>query len=230
MPIPTNNNINGNTLPTRVHIFSSAYMGNVRYYAAMLAAGGDVAIDADERIGKNAWMHNHCRIMGANGPQALTVPVEHIDAAGGIVMQDLRIAEHGDWRRVHWGALFSAYGKTPFFEYVADDLKAVYDSHHKWLIDFNMALHNVIVEFLDLPINTATWHSIDCNGAPIDDWRGKIGGKRPDSEKSIIDVPYYNIWNSRNGFAPALSIIDLLMNCGRESIFILLKMLNRILI
>lgn len=224
MPTPINNN----NATTRV--FDSAYMGNVRYYAAMLAAGGNVAIDADERIGKNAWMHNHCRIMGANGPQVLTVPVVHTDARCGILMRDLCIAEHGDWRRVHWGALFSAYGKAPFFEYVADDLKAVYDCHHKWLIDFNMALHNVIVEFLDLPISTATGHFNKCSDATIDDWRGKVGGKRPDSEKSIIDVPYYNIWNTKHDFMPALSIIDLLMNCGRESIFVLLKMLNTILI
>ena len=223
MPTPTNNSPGNNSaVPTAV--FSSAYMGNVRYYAAMLAVGGGIAIDTDEHIGKSAWMHNHCQIMGANGAQVLTVPVEHIGSTGRIIMRDLHIAEHGNWRRVHWGAIFSTYGKTPFFEYVADDLKAVYERQHKWLIDFNMELHQVIVEFLDLPINAVAAPIGGSIAKSTADWRGKIGGKRPDAAQCIANVPYYNIWAARHGFIPALSIIDLLMNCGRESIFTLTEM------
>lgn len=218
MPTPTNN-----TATTA--LFSSAYLGNVRYYAAMLAAGGKIAVDANEKIGRHSWMHNHCRIVGANGVQTLTIPVEHIDIdTGNILMRDLPIAEHGNWRRIHWGALFSAYGKTPFFEYFQDDLHTIYQRPYKWLIDFNMAMHEAVVEFLDLPITTVK------HTEPITDWRGKVGGKNHDAITSIADKPYYNIWSERHGHIPALSIIDLLSNCGRESIFTLLEMLNSSLI
>jgi hypothetical protein len=43
-------------------------------------------------------------------------------------------------------------------------------------------------------------------------------------------VPYYQVWASRYGFIPDLSIIDLVMNMGRESWEILAKMLNSKLI
>ena len=222
MPIPTSNI----DAPSVTAVFSSAYLGNVRYYAAMLSNGGMVSIDPHERITRQSWMHNHCRIVGANGVQVLTVPVEHLGTAP-ILMRDLRIAKHGNWQRVHWGALFSAYGKTPFFEYAEDDLRAIYDRQFDWLIDFNMALHEMVVEFLDLPLCT-TFNSIDDNYGI--DWRGFIGGKKADTVKEITNIPYYNIWSERHGFIPSLSIIDLMMNCGRESIFILNNMLNTVLI
>lgn len=225
MPIPISDNCNSAT----PDIFGTAYLGNVRYYAAMLSAKGGVVIDTNERLCRNSWMHNHCHIIGANGVQTLTVPIEHIDTAsawtGRIVMRDLRISEHGNWRRIHWGALFSAYGKTPFFEYAENDLRAVYENHYKWLIDFNMALHNVVVDFLDLPITTQA-KPIDESCHPVNDRRGKVGGKGNDGITAITDVPYYNIWEGRHGHVPALSIIDLLMNCGREAIFIMLEMIK----
>ena len=233
MPIPTNNHPQpaAGDAQQATAIFGSAYMGNVRYYAAMLAMrDNNILIDSNEKIGKHSWMHNHCRIMGANGIQLLTVPVEHVDTkCNGIVMRDLQISEHGDWRRIHWGAIFSAYGKTPFFEYIADDLASIYQRRDKWLIDFNMSLHNLIVDFLDLPVNARS-AQVQSTPTGATDWRNRIGIKKNDNIDSIVDIPYYNIWNTKHGFTPGLSIIDLLMNCGRESVFILLKMLNHSLI
>ena len=43
----------------------------------------------------------------------------------------------------------------------------------------------------------------------------------------IVDVPYPQLWAARHGFQPGLSILDLLMNEGREAIFTLQKMLMR---
>ena len=112
---------------TMFPVFGSAYMGSVRYYAALLAAGKGV-IDTAQHIGKHSWKHNHCRILGANGVQTLAVPIEKCSSLDHkLTISDLKISEHGDWRRIHWGAIFSAYGKTPFFEYIEDDLKQVYD-------------------------------------------------------------------------------------------------------
>lgn len=224
MPTPINNQ------HSQAVLFSSAYLGSVRYYAALLRAGANAIIDTGERIGRHSWMHNHCRIMGANGLQLLTVPVEHVDSAGGLLVRDLRISAHGDWRRVHWGAIFSAYGKAPFFEYAEDDLRAVYDHDYKWLVDFNVALHGMVVDFLDLPITVAVADCTAMSSSCAIDLRGRIGGKKHDADDGIVDVPYYSVWDERHGFVPSLSIIDLLMNCGREAVFVLHKMLNGILI
>jgi hypothetical protein len=33
-------------------------------------------------------------------------------------MKDIRIADHGNWRHLHWNAIVSAYNSTPFFEFM----------------------------------------------------------------------------------------------------------------
>lgn len=215
--------MNDNSTQKGLPVFGSAYLGSVRYYAALMAAGNGV-IDAVEHIGKHSWKHNHCRILGANGVQTLAIPIEKCTGIDHkLTIRDLKISEHGDWRRIHWGAIFSAYGKTPFFEYIEDDLKRIYNRADKWLLDFNMALHEIVCEFLDLPVSFSL-AEIGNKAIACADLRESIGDKNHDDIAGIVDVPYYNIWASRHGFIPDLSILDLLMNNGRESIFTLMKM------
>ena len=59
----------------------------------------------------------------------------------------------------------------------------------------------------------------------VNDLRGKIDGKRGDN-LPIIDVPYYQLWATRHGFVPRLSILDLLMNEGRAGILTLMRMVK----
>ena len=55
-------------------IFSLAYAGSVRYYAAMLACER-VIVDTGERKRKTPWCAHHCRVTGANDEQILTLPL-----------------------------------------------------------------------------------------------------------------------------------------------------------
>ena len=81
---------------------------------------------------------------------------------------------------------------------------------------------------MDLPIVTTVVTSQEeldnALQSGVHDLRGKMGGKRGDRE-SIDNVPYYQMWSQRHGgFTAGLSIFDLLMNEGREGVFILMKM------
>ncbi|MGN1245166.1 MAG: WbqC family protein [Muribaculaceae bacterium] len=189
--------------------FSSMYAGSVQYYARMVAAG-KVAIVADEPISRRDKTHHRCDIIATNGPQTLAIPIEKVTSWHGYTMKDVRISEHGDWRVLHWRAIYSAYGKTPFFEYIAPELEALINRGDHWLLDFNAALHELIVEFLDLPITTSY---VDAAGTGITPCRVK---------PAASPVHYHQIWEPKYGFAGNLSILDLLMNKGREAIFILL--------
>ena len=202
--------------------------GDVRCYAAMVNAG-EVVIDATERHLPLRHSHHRYVIDAPNGPVKLTVPLVGSTNAMPVMMRDVLVSEHGNWRHLHWGALFSSYGKSPFFDFVADDLhRIIIEDHRQHLLDFNMQLHQLIVEFMDLPIATRVANTEEEIAAAIDggtlDLRGKIGGKRDDS-LPINDVPYYQMWaRRRTTFQPRLSILDLLMNEGREGIITLLKM------
>ena len=70
-----------------------------------------------------------------NGPLSLTIPTNH-DIS--LSMKDIRISDQANWRHVHWNALLSAYGESPFFEYYQDDIRPFYEKKYEFLFDFNM--------------------------------------------------------------------------------------------
>lgn len=201
-------------------VTGSMAAGSVRYYAACVKAG-KVAIDVAESRLPLRHSHHRYAIAGPNGVQQLTVPLVGETNAMPVLMRDVRISEHAGWRRLHWGALFSAYGRTPYFDYIAPQLETIITGSQRWLLDYNEQLQQLIVDFMDLPIEFVRASEHDITGAI--DLRGKIGGKKPDA-MPIANVPYYQVWQERHGFIPNLSILDLLMNTGREGIITLMKM------
>ena len=195
---------------------------SVRCYAAALKAG-TLLVDLDEKRLPLRHSHHRYRIDGPNGVQTLTVPLVGSTNNMMTPLRDVLISEHGDWRRLHWGALFSAYGRSPYFDYVADDLSRVINGSQRYLHEFNRQLHEVIVEFMDLPLTTRYLDAREELQGAVEDMRGRIGTKKPDS-LPIRSIPYYQMWTNGQGFRQDLSILDLMMNMGREGIFTLLEM------
>ena len=194
---------------------------SLRCYAAAVCSG-TLLVDLDERRLPLRHSHHRYRIDGPNGIQTLTIPLEGSTNNMMTPLKDVLISEHGNWRRLHWGALFSAYGRSPYFDYAADDLSRVIHGSQRYLHEFNRQLHEVIVDFMDLNVETLY---IEGGQFPLDtmDLRGRIGTKKADT-LPIADVPYYQMWTGNNAFRADLSILDLMMNMGREGIFTLLKM------
>ena len=193
---------------------------SVRCYAVALKAG-TLLIDLDERRLPLRHSHHRYLIDGPNGVQTLTVPLVGSTNNMMTPLRDVLISEHGDWRRLHWGALYSAYGRSPYFDYVADDLSRVIHGKQRYLREFNDQLHQVIVDFMDLPLATAPVTGVTAVDAI--DLRGRIGMKKKDA-LAIDDVPYYQMWPGQDGFKPGLSVLDLMMNLGREGIITLMAM------
>lgn len=198
--------------------FTPAYAGSVRYFAALMSCRGVFFDDTTLHL-KAPWCCHHCRILGPNGVQTLTVPIVKMPYGEPFAVKNIQISEHGDWRRIHWGAIFSAYGKSPFFDYFAPDLHALFEHGDRWLIDFDRELFTLITSFLDLPVP-----SVPSVPTPFHDFRGMVGDKHPDTLPAISNVPYWQVWDERFDFVPDLSILDLLMNTGREAILTLRNM------
>ena len=181
-------------------------------------------VDLDERRLPLRHSHHRYCVDGPNGVQTLTVPLVGSTNNMMTPLRDVLISEHGDWRRLHWGALFSAYGRSPYFDYVADDLAHVINGNQRYLLEFNAQLHDVIVDFMDLPLETRYPDRVgDQELEDALDLRGRIGMKKPDT-LSLTNVPYYQMWPGQEGFRPDLSIMDLMMNLGREGVLVLMEM------
>jgi hypothetical protein len=205
-------------------LLSTTYFGPIQWYQKLYRAD-HVLIEQHETFQKQTF-RNRCVIASANGPLTLTVPVER--SSGGVqtaapssaYIRDMRISDHGNWRHLHWHALLSAYGDSPFFEYYQDDLHPFFERHWRFLFDFNEAIRQTLCSLLDIHPSvglTAEYR----RGAVTRDFREAIHPKHPYPDSSFTPRPYYQVYSSRHGFLPNLSILDLLFNMGPESIFYL---------
>ena len=152
-------------------LLSTTYFGPVQWYQKLNRHR--CIIEQHDNFVKQTY-RNRCVIASANGPQTLTVPIERYDGMK-CAMRDIRISDHGNWRHLHWQALVSAYGETPFFEYYADDIRPFFEEHRwKYLLDFNLDITHTLCSLLDVrPDLTLSDHYIDadetiCGGGGLD--------------------------------------------------------------
>ena len=195
---------------------STAYLAPIAYYMQM-HANSKTVIEKHCNYIKQTY-RNRCVVASANGLQTLSIPVEK--SATKCFTKDIRIAEHGNWRHLHWNAIKSAYNSTPFFEYYEDDLIGFYEKKYDFLFDFNESLRLKLFELLDIESNVvySSEYKTDFLANEVD-CRESIHPKKEFTEKSF--KPYYQVFESRFGFQPNLSIIDLLFNMGPESVLFL---------
>ena len=233
-----------NSQLSRVPLLSTTYFGPVQWYQKLFRYPS-VVIEAHESFVKQTY-RNRCIIATAQGTQALTVPVVHDREQADI--SQLRISDHGNWRHLHWQAITSAYGDSPFLEYYEDDLRPFF-TECRWerLLDFNEAIMQKMCELLDLRLhvtNTTEYVKTDdprfsdtvdyaktddpritasqvTSTASLVDFRHVISPKHPLPDTDFKPRPYYQVFSQRLGFLPNLSILDLLLNMGPEAVFFL---------
>ncbi|MBR1394820.1 MAG: WbqC family protein [Prevotella sp.] len=201
-------------------LLSTTYFGPVQWYQKLYRADS-VLIERCESFQKQTY-RNRCLIATTQGIQALTVPVERsVPRTSYLVprISDIRISDHGQWRHLHWNALQSAYGESPFFEFYEDDLRPFFEPHWEFLLDYNEAIRRKMCELID--IQPRVGYTTEFTRSAADDFRDAIQPKHPAPDPDFAPRPYYQVYRQKHGFLPNLSILDLLMNMGPESIFYL---------
>lgn len=202
-------------------ILSTTYFGPIQWYQKLHRYNLCI-VEQYDHFQKQTF-RNRCVIATTAGTQALTVPVERpadsrLDKT---LVRDIRISDHGSWRHLHWNALCSAYGESPFFEFYEDDLRPFFDKKWEFLIDFNMAITSKMCELLQIEPNIRLSEEYieasSCGDA--DDYRDVIRPKHPLPDESFSPQPYYQVYSLKHGFMPNMSILDLLFNEGNESIY-----------
>lgn len=198
----------------------SAYFAPIEYYS-LLYNCQNIVIEQYENYIKQSY-RNRCFILSANGQMALSVPVE---ASGRrkCLIKDIRIAEHGNWRHLHWNALISAYNSTPYFEYYEDEFRPFFEKKYDFLFDFNEEIRETICRLLEIDTLSVTYTDSYLSDIEGYDFRNTISPKKERIEDNsfFVPVPYYQVFSFRYGFTENLSIVDLLFNMGNESQIVL---------
>ena len=175
----------------------------------MLAKNSVVYLEACESYRKQTW-RNRCRILTANGPMDLRVPVVH---DGTRLITDIRVDWSTDWLRQAECAIDSAYYSSPFFIYYRDELFALLDQRPETLWEMNLS----IIDFFCRKIGIAPEiiPTSDFVLSPEGDCRDLLSPKHP---FDYTVRPYWQVFKDKFGFVPGLSIMDLLFNEGPESL------------
>lgn len=195
-----------------VVLLSSFYLAPIEYYSVLFRASS-VVMEVYENYQKQSY-RNRCNIVGANGSMALSIPVEKPSSVKSR-MKEVRIADHGNWRHLHWNAIISAYNSTPFFEYYADELQPFYEKKIPFLVDFNLQLHELVCKWLRVkkPTKLSPEYVAEIPEG-VTDHRETIHPKRP---PGFMTKPYYQVFQDKLGFIQHASIIDLVFNMGNEA-------------
>ena len=178
-----------------------------------------LVIEAKEHYQKTGY-RNRCVIAGPNGIQRLTVPL----VKGKNEQQPITnttIANDTAWQKMHWQAIQTAYGKSPFFEFYAPELRSIFEKEWTYLFDLNSEIIQTLKELLQgsFSIEKTSIYSKKPE-APIFDFRNKMAPKNRIKPENLMP-PYPQVFESKNGFLSNLSILDLLFCVGPESYYYL---------
>ena len=192
----------------KLEIFSS-YIPNVATLA-VLAKQECVNIQTQAFYQKQTY-RNRTQIAGANGVLNLSIPIEKGIKGTRLVDQDVMISYDEMWQNNHWKSFVSAYQSSPFFEFYQDEFEAVFFKKQKKLLDFNMDILQLIMDWLEL--DTQIKISTE---QPLYNPTGEalISAKKATS----LHLPkYIQVFESKLGFISNLNALDLICCLGPES-------------
>lgn len=182
-----------------------AFLPPISWWAAYVQA--DFVLLDEVALYRKQSIYNRAYIKTPGGKQALVCPVERPYQS----IKNMALCRAEDWPRARVRALQTAYGKAAFFVYYSEPLFNRLRAPIADLFSYNMELIRLFETELNLKRKDVFFTS-----------------EAPDSLKSqakdyryptVADFPpYYQLFDE---FIPDLSIVDLAMNVGPESVLIL---------
>ena len=189
-------------------IFSS-YIPNIATLA-ILAQQDNVIIQTGAQYQKQTF-RNRTIIAGANGVLNLSIPIEHGSKDKKMTDKEVKIAYDENWQQNHWKSFVSAYNSSPFFEFYLDDFKSIFFKKHEKLVDYNMSLLTLILEWLEIETRITIRSKQDA----YNQFSNALVSSKA---KLPLNFPKYTqVFESKLGFNPNLNALDLLSNLGPES-------------
>jgi WbqC-like protein family len=223
----------------RIVVLQPSYLPWLGYFDQLYKSDVFVLYD-DVQYDKHGW-RNRNRIKTGTGPLWLTVPVL-THGQGLPTNRDARIDTRQPWARKHLQALRVNYAKAPAFEEVFGALEPVLGRPWTHLIDLNRAVLEMLCRLLGLTRLILLSSELDVPGQKSERLIGlcrALGAGRyltGDAASDYLDetqfaahdirVEYHHyrhpVYAQLHGeFVPYLSVVDLLMNHGRESLGVL---------
>lgn len=194
-------------------ILPAFYLPPIAYFTIIRNTALPLLLERYEHYPKQTY-RTRASIYSANGKLDLIVPVQR-GRGGHTMMKDVRISYESDWQRLHWMSLQTAYRSSAYFEYYEDDFAPFYERRYDWLFDYNTAQLELLLRLLKIDRSLGQTEHYHEDYDPSLDFRNTIHPKH--SHPNEGGKSYYQVFASKHGFIPNLSIVDLLFNHGPQS-------------
>lgn len=172
-----------------------------------------VTFEMDDHFIKQTY-RNRSYIYGANGKLALNIPVIHTQK-NRQKYRDVKIFNTEKWQNNHWKSLLSAYKASPFFEFYEDELQPLFTLKANFILDYNLKCFEVISDCLQLDLQVSKTEIYKKTEVNTTDFRCLVNAKK--EQPQTFDT-YTQVFDSKHGFIPNLSILDLLFNEGPNAL------------
>jgi len=196
-------------------LFIPTYFSPISQYHAILNSNS-ITFEVEDNYQKQTY-RNRCYIYGANGKQLLNIPVSIPKSSKKTKSKDI-LVENSNWQKQHYKSFEAAYNHSPFFEFYKDDLQKIFSKKYTYLLDVNLDSFNFIKNALELPIEYKFSKTYEENKP--NDFRDLADSKK---KVEISFLSYIQMFDQKFGFLKNLSILDLLVMEGPNSINFLVK-------
>ncbi len=197
----------------------------------------------DVQFEKGSW-RNRNRIKTSNGSQWLTVPVL-LKGREFPMIKDVSINRSVPWQKKHITSISQNYGRAPFLEMYEDALFSKLEKSWEWLVDLDLELIQWVAAQLGIATPMLRSSEMGISGAGVQRlieiilsldgtrfYEGSAGRNYIDISEfervgiTVIFQDYaHPVYPQLYGdFISHLSIIDLLFNCGPQSLSILMNL------
>lgn len=192
-------------------VFPLCYFPPIPWFVAAIREEGPLWLEVHRPYRKQQFSSRaHIRV--PNRVMPLTIPVERRSAKAALHEKRISFAE--DWPHQHWQALRSSYGNSPFFEFFAPELEALYQSPPTLLTELLWRSTRLSLDWLGLSLDLRVTSKLLPTEAYACDYRAAFDPSRRTLPGWFAAAPYPQTFGD---FDAGLSVLDLLFNLGSES-------------
>ncbi len=193
-----------------VTLFPSAFLPTLHYVTSWLQSVNPV-IYIGEKYQKQTC-RNRTYILSSQGALPLIIPIQH-GSSSHLFMKDAAIVYSERWQQRYWHSIVSAYQNAPYFEHYIEELQEIWFQQNLLLYEFNFQLTSWLFNTLGIPMPIIQ----SILPALHDDTPLKADFLTP----KIVSLRYKQVFSYKLPFQSNVSVLDLLLNKGPESIYLI---------
>lgn len=179
---------------------------------------------------------HRAEIRAEQGTQWINLPILTEDKKKAI--KEVRLDHSLRWWKPFWNTLAYNYQHATYFDHFEDELKSdvLKVSKFKFLLDFNLYFFQRMLEFLDIEIEFELASEVEGYSTFPDEYAKNLGAdilylehqsknyqrQSDEAKTALINHPIYK--QSYKGFEQGCSMLDLLLNEGKESFKVIEKL------